>query len=196
MPVRYQRNAYPRLPVSHGEVRAMTTAAIADLLHGRPAGRGKWEARCPAHRDRNPSLAIREGKDGKTILHCFAGCLTVAVLEAAGLRMADLFAGPPPTPEQARDAALVRARRDAEALQARHEHRRLADRYRKLQAVWEAIAARLARMPDGTESDAIAKLFHSTLEKVRACEELFEAEEQRLFHERLVRKSEQVREAA
>jgi hypothetical protein len=186
-----------RPPATEGP--PLTAEAIADLLRARLAGRGRWMARCPSHDDRSASCSIRDGAAGHVLIHCFAGCSTEAVLEAAGLRMADLFAGPPPTPEQARDAALVRARQDAEALQARHEHRRLADRYRKLQAVWEAIAARLARMPDGAESDAMAKLFHSTLEKIRACEEFFEAEEQRLFHERLTRlaqKPERLREAA
>lgn len=37
-------------------------------------GPGRWLARCPAHADRTPSLAIRERKDGALLVHCFAGC--------------------------------------------------------------------------------------------------------------------------
>lgn len=49
-----------------------------------------WKALCPAHADKNPSLSITEG-DEKTLLKCFAGCTTEAVLQAKGLTMGDLF---------------------------------------------------------------------------------------------------------
>src|SRR5882724_1383522 len=49
----------------------MTAACIAQALRGRPSGRG-WMAQCPAHRDQNPSLSIRES-DSRVLLHCFAG---------------------------------------------------------------------------------------------------------------------------
>jgi DNA primase len=35
---------------------------------------GSWTACCPAHNDGSPSLAIREGEDGRVLLHCFGGC--------------------------------------------------------------------------------------------------------------------------
>ena len=47
-------------------------------------------AQCPAHDDRNPSLAIREGNEG-AILQCHAGCDTQAVVDAMGMTLADLF---------------------------------------------------------------------------------------------------------
>lgn len=40
---------------------------------------------CPAHEDRTPSLSISEGKDGKILLHCFAGCGFDEIIGAAGL---------------------------------------------------------------------------------------------------------------
>lgn len=48
-------------------------------------------ARCSAHEDRRPSLSITEGRDGRILLHCHAGCTPDAVLAAARLTMADLF---------------------------------------------------------------------------------------------------------
>jgi len=52
---------------------------------------GRWTARCPAHNDKGPSLAIREVDDGRILLHCFAGCDTANVVGAVGLDMSDLF---------------------------------------------------------------------------------------------------------
>ena len=51
----------------------MSAEAIARALGGHRAGR-TWMARCPAHEDRTPSLAIREGRDGKVLVRCHAGC--------------------------------------------------------------------------------------------------------------------------
>jgi hypothetical protein len=53
-------------------------------------GQGKWLARCPAHVDRSPSLAIKEVND-RILLHCFAGCGVTEVLGVVGLTMTDLF---------------------------------------------------------------------------------------------------------
>ena len=49
-------------------------------------------ARCPAHEDRRQSLSIGTGADGRVLLKCHAGCDVPAILAAAGLSMADLFA--------------------------------------------------------------------------------------------------------
>jgi hypothetical protein len=63
----------------------------------RRAGRNSYAARCPAHRDRSPSLSVDLGRDSRVIVHCFAGCSTYDVLAAVGLSIGDLF------PERARD---------------------------------------------------------------------------------------------
>ena len=61
------------------------------LLHGvRKAGEG-WQACCPAHEDRNPSLSISQGEDGRILLCCHGGCSTEAVLDSMGLTKKDLF---------------------------------------------------------------------------------------------------------
>lgn len=47
--------------------------------------RGSGNYRCPSHDDRQASLSIDEGSDGKTLLHCFAGCSFDQVMSAIGL---------------------------------------------------------------------------------------------------------------
>jgi hypothetical protein len=56
-------------------------------------GPGKWQARCPAHDDRRPSLSIRETDDGKVLLKCWTGCGAADIVGALGLSLADLFPG-------------------------------------------------------------------------------------------------------
>ncbi|MBS0194780.1 MAG: DNA primase [Proteobacteria bacterium] len=48
-------------------------------------------ARCPAHKDRNASLSVAEGSDGRVLVKCFAGCDVLAIVHAVGLEVADLF---------------------------------------------------------------------------------------------------------
>lgn len=50
-----------------------------------------WRARCPAHDDRQPSLSISEGADGRVLLHCHAGCSTESICQSLGLSVSDLF---------------------------------------------------------------------------------------------------------
>lgn len=46
---------------------------------------------CPTHDDRNPSLSVQEGEDGRVLIHCHAGCDTRDVVAAVGMEMSDLF---------------------------------------------------------------------------------------------------------
>ena len=73
----------------------MTALEIARRLDARSRG-SHWLACCPAHDDRQPSLSIREGTGGKTLLHCFAGCGTEAIVASIGLGITDLFADSAP----------------------------------------------------------------------------------------------------
>jgi putative DNA primase/helicase len=61
----------------------MSAAEVVTALGGR-----NGSARCPAHRDRNPSLSISDGPGGRLLLHCHAGCsqdAVIAALRARGL---------------------------------------------------------------------------------------------------------------
>ena len=83
------------------EEAAPSTAGIDNLLSRldkvRRTGNGTYQACCPAHADRSPSLSIRELDDGRTLIHCFGGCDVQDVLAAVGLTFDDLF---PPRPIQ------------------------------------------------------------------------------------------------
>ncbi len=62
----------------------------------RKAGSG-WLVRCPlpdhgqGRGDRNPSVSVSEGDDGRVLVSCKAGCATEAVVAAWSLSMSDLF---------------------------------------------------------------------------------------------------------
>lgn len=51
-----------------------------------------FTARCPAHEDREASLSVKEGSDGRVLLKCFAGCSVEDIVSSLGLSMAGLFA--------------------------------------------------------------------------------------------------------
>lgn len=73
----------------------MPTTSLDTVLTGldrvRQQGEREWTACCPAHDDREPSLSISLGADGRVLLHCFAGCSVADIARALGLRVADLF---------------------------------------------------------------------------------------------------------
>jgi hypothetical protein len=75
----------------------MTAEALVSRLDRvRRTSADRWVARCPAHNDRGPSVAIRELDDGRVLVHCFAGCSAHEIVTAAGLTLSDLFPPRPP----------------------------------------------------------------------------------------------------
>lgn len=54
------------------------------------AGADRFMAQCPAHDDGRPSLSVRRG-DRCTLVYCFAGCDTAAIMDALGLTTRDLY---------------------------------------------------------------------------------------------------------
>lgn len=70
----------------------MTLEEFVGRLRGvRKNGTGKYMACCPAHNDSDPSMAIGESKTGKILLHCYAGCSALDIVQSLGLRLEDLF---------------------------------------------------------------------------------------------------------
>lgn len=145
----------------------MTAADIAELLGARRTGCGRWQARCPAHDDKSPSLSISEGSDGRVLLHCHAGCTVEAMLAALGLAWHDLFAGPPPTPEQTRLAVLMRDKYETEARQRCIAHGAACERMLRLERIADELGARLARAQDNSK---IAELFYQVTDQLHTAE--------------------------
>ena len=70
--------------------RANVNEILSRLRKVRRTG-GGWTAICPAHDDREPSLSINEGDDGRILLYCHAGCPTESVLTTLDMTFKDLF---------------------------------------------------------------------------------------------------------
>ena len=69
----------------------MNARAICDALSGRWHG-GYGLAYCPAHPNtRTPALSLKDGRDGKLLVYCHAGCTGNDVL--AALRARDILPG-------------------------------------------------------------------------------------------------------
>ena len=70
----------------------MSARTLLSLLQRvKRIGDGRWIARCPAHEDKQPSLAIRELDDGRLLLHDFGGCAVSEVLATLGLDWEDIM---------------------------------------------------------------------------------------------------------
>ena len=71
-------------------------ALVSRLEKAKRIGSGRWQACCPAHPDRTPSLRIRELDDGRVLVKCFGqDCAFEDIVAAAGVDMDEMF---PPTP--------------------------------------------------------------------------------------------------
>ena len=83
----------------------LTAEEVAAALGGKRSEKG-WKAKCPAHDDKHPSLAISSGEDGKALVFCHAGCtkdeVWNAVMERCGVDNT-----PRKQPRQQREAKLV-----------------------------------------------------------------------------------------
>lgn len=88
--------------VKSGSQFSSITEVFTELrtrLHGVVPGAdaSSFTARCPCHDDKTASLSISI-KDGRILLHCFAGCQTEGIVRDLGLTMASLFEHQPQQP--------------------------------------------------------------------------------------------------
>lgn len=78
--------------IKHHSVTVSPIHQLLDKLDGVKQTRpNRWQARCPAHDDRSPSLAITETSEGTILVKCWAGCGAGEIVGAVGLELKDLF---------------------------------------------------------------------------------------------------------
>ncbi|HEY8756799.1 MAG TPA: hypothetical protein VIN65_10690 [Candidatus Dormibacteraeota bacterium] len=77
-------------PRSNPNFTTPVDRVLSHLEGTRRSGAG-WTARCPNHDDRQASLSVKEGDDGRVLLHCFASCANADIVMSAGLSFPDLF---------------------------------------------------------------------------------------------------------
>lgn len=78
-------------PSTSGGGRMTPYEVVVSLLQN-PRRNGKGlTARCPAHQDKQNSLSVHEGEDGRVLIKCFAGCPAEKIVSVWGLKMSALF---------------------------------------------------------------------------------------------------------
>ncbi len=94
------------------------TTLLSRLDNPRQIGPDRWQARCPAHEDRTPSLSIRI-TDEHVLLFCHAGCEVSAILAALSLQWRDICPEPAIPYQQALAAGHRRLRQRLSDISAR-----------------------------------------------------------------------------
>lgn len=65
---------------------------LSRLQKVKATSKGSWVACCPAHQDKNPSMTVTEGNDGRVLVHCFSQqCSIEDIANAVGLSVSDLM---------------------------------------------------------------------------------------------------------
>ena len=148
----------------------MRAEAFAERVGARRTGPGTWQAHCPAHQDRSPSLSIRAGEDGRVLIHCFAGCPPFAIAAALGLSLRDLFAGTVPlSPGELSAHRVVREERERKAREGRKARNAAFDRARRWEAIVTRLSAKLARTSEADGAE-LTRLLHQACERQRTAE--------------------------
>jgi hypothetical protein len=102
------------------------TKLLAKFASVKETGSG-WSARCPAHEDRQASLSISDGRDGRVLLKCHAGCDYKKIVAALGLEERDLFdadATPTTTPTKKSSSSKPTSKAYKTAIEAQKAYER------------------------------------------------------------------------
>lgn len=65
--------------------------ALTNTGHPPKRNGRSWQATCPSHPDRTPSLSITESPTGNALIYCHAGCTTPQIVADLKLKFVDLF---------------------------------------------------------------------------------------------------------
>lgn len=84
----YNRSIDKRESLSLQEV--LNTIARRNECNPKHSGRS-YVARCAAHDDKNASLSISQGTDGKILMHCHAGCTIQEICASLDIAVHNLF---------------------------------------------------------------------------------------------------------
>jgi hypothetical protein len=145
----------------------MTTSELARTLKARRYARGKWMARCPAHRERTGSLSIVDMGFGRTRLHCFGGCPQQSVLDALGLSWKDLDDNKRADPEAYKAIAMERRRQELIEKEARVTRGLWISQAR----FWDEEVRRIGKLLESDfDSDTLARQLHRAIEKGRTAQ--------------------------
>jgi hypothetical protein len=108
----------------------------------------RWTALCPAHRDRHPSLSIRQVHD-RLLVRCWTGCTAAEIVVALGLTLIDLYDS---SPWRTPDPIAQRRRRAAEGLEAwrQEEIRRIAEDLRRRNTI-------IRHIGDAADNDVVTE---------------------------------------
>lgn len=81
----YLETLSPDLELTTDNVRKAMACARSSCVCQRLGSPDKIKTHCPAHDDGTPSLSMSL-KDGKFLVHCYAGCDQAAVVEALNFK--------------------------------------------------------------------------------------------------------------
>lgn len=125
----------------------MRAEDIVSMLHGR-GHYPKWRAKCPVHRSRGLTLAIKAGSERISIT-CHAGCHSDDVLAAVGLKWQDMLYNQEANPEAIKAARRIREAEDRKRV-SRLRIVRLSLKYASL---WKAVCVGLAHLENSVLFD-------------------------------------------
>ena len=61
---------------------------LSRLKKVRSTGKNSWVACCSGHDDKNPSLSVSQGSDGRVLVHCFShGCSVSDIAAGVGMQV-------------------------------------------------------------------------------------------------------------